>query len=54
MAGVVHWAPPAAALEAAAALVGDAHVSAYGPCHGLPELVQPNTTSGPLTCMSEP
>ena len=40
MAGVVHWAPPAAALEAAAALVGDARVSAYGPCHGLPELVQ--------------
>jgi hypothetical protein len=38
--GVVHWAPPAAALEAAAALVPDARVSAYGPCHGLPELVR--------------
>ncbi|KAK9839419.1 hypothetical protein WJX81_001094 [Elliptochloris bilobata] len=38
--GVVHWAPPAAALEAAVALVGDTRVSAYGPCHGLPELVE--------------
>ena len=47
VAGVVHWAPPAAALEAAAALVGDARVSAYGPCNGLPELVWLDTISCP-------
>lgn len=38
-AGVVHWAPPQAALDAASALVQDPAVSSYGPCTGLPELV---------------
>jgi len=36
--GIVHWQPPAAALQAAADLVKDPAVSAYGPDEGLPAL----------------
>ena len=37
--GVVHWQPPAAALEAAARGAAAASSSSYGPARGLPELV---------------
>ncbi len=42
MAGIVHWQPPAAALQRAAELVasGDPALSQYGPDEGLPELRQ--------------
>lgn len=40
--GIVHWQPPAAALQRAAELVasGDPALSQYGPDEGLPELRQ--------------
>lgn len=37
--GIVHWAPPQSALDAAARLLKDPSVSGYGACNGLPELV---------------
>lgn len=37
-AGIVHWAPPAAALEAVAAAASDPALSQYGPDAGMPEL----------------
>jgi DNA-binding transcriptional MocR family regulator len=38
--GIVHWAPPAAALEAVAAATTDPALSQYGPDAGLPPLRQ--------------
>ena len=37
-AGIVYWAPPAAALEAVAAAASDAELSQYGPDAGMPAL----------------
>ena len=39
-AGIVHWAPPQAALEAVAAATSDPALSQYGPDAGLPQLRQ--------------
>ena len=39
IAGIVHWTPPAAALDLASEVIRDKGVSAYGPCAGLPALV---------------
>ena len=38
-AGIVHWSPPDAALSLAAEALTDAGTSFYGPCAGLPALV---------------
>ena len=38
-AGIVHWSPPEAALSSAAEALRDAGTSFYGPCAGLPALV---------------
>jgi len=38
--GIVHWAPPAAALQAVAEATADPALSQYGPDAGLPELRQ--------------
>ena len=38
-AGVVHWSPPAAALEVAEQRLREPGLSAYGPCAGMPALV---------------
>lgn len=38
-AGIVHWSPPKAALTLAAGALTDAGTSFYGPCAGLPALV---------------
>ena len=40
MTGVVHWQPPQSALDAAARVLQDPATSQYGPCDGLPQLVQ--------------
>jgi aromatic aminotransferase len=37
-AGIVYWAPPAAALEAVAAAASDPELSQYGPDAGMPAL----------------
>lgn len=39
-AGIVHWAPPPAALEAVAVATADPALSQYGPDAGLPQLRQ--------------
>ena len=37
--GIVHWQPPAAALQAAAqAVASDPSISSYGPADGMPAL----------------
>ncbi|CAL5223689.1 g6241 [Coccomyxa viridis] len=36
--GIVHWTPPAGALDLATEVIRDKGVSAYGPCAGLPAL----------------
>ena len=37
--GVVHWSPPAAALDVAEQRLREPGLSAYGPCAGMPALV---------------
>ena len=36
--GIVHWTPPAGALDLASELIRDKGISSYGPAAGLPAL----------------